>query len=265
MPLVRHGLMVVAAAYVVYRGSTLAAHAKVLQIDRIVVRGNERLSNGEVLALLSGLRGENLVRADLTRWRARLLASPWVRDATLRRSLPSTVEVLVSERQPAMVGRVNGETYLVDERGTMIDRYGPQYADLDLPIVDGLAAAPTADGPIANEGRAGLAARVISALKAKPDLAKRLSQIDVADLHNAKVIVTGDPAIIELGDDHFLERLQSYLDVSAALWERVPNIDAVDTRFDDRIYVRPTGKTSNAGTAARKISVKSKKQAGRTP
>ena len=37
----------------------------------------------------------------------RLLASPWVRDAALRRSLPSTVEVVVSERQPIGIGRIN--------------------------------------------------------------------------------------------------------------------------------------------------------------
>ena len=35
--------------------------------------------------------------------------------------------------------------YLVDERGVIIDQYGPQYADLDLPIVDGLSAAPGDD------------------------------------------------------------------------------------------------------------------------
>ena len=33
------------------------------------------------------------------------------------------------------------DMYLVDERGVIIDQYGPQYADLDLPIIDGLSAA----------------------------------------------------------------------------------------------------------------------------
>ena len=87
------------------------AQAHVLKVDRIVVRGNERLSNGEVLAVLSGLRGESLVWTDLDRWRQRLLASPWVRDAALRRSLPSTVEVVVSERQPIGIGRLNDGMY----------------------------------------------------------------------------------------------------------------------------------------------------------
>ena len=59
-------------------------------------------------------------------WRRRLLSSPWVRDAALRRSLPSTVDVVVSERQPIGIGRINGgDMYLVDERGVIIDRVRP--------------------------------------------------------------------------------------------------------------------------------------------
>ena len=73
------------------------------------------------------------------------------------------------------------------------------------------------------------------------ELAKRLSQIDVGDLHNASVILSGDPAVIYLGDDQFAQRLQQYVELASALRERVPDVDYVDLRFDDRIYVRPTG------------------------
>jgi cell division protein FtsQ len=196
------------------------------------------LSRGEVLAVLNGLRGESLVWTDLDRWRKRLMASPWVRDAALRRSLPSTVEVVVSERQPIGIGRINGDTYLVDERGAVIDQYGPQYAELDLPIVDGLSASPDS-GSMIDEARADLAARVIGAMKAEPQIARRLSQVDVTDLHNAAVILSGDHAVIQLGEDRFLPRLRAYLELAPALRQRVTDIDYVDLRFDDRIYVRP--------------------------
>jgi cell division protein FtsQ len=251
-PLLRYGVAALVVGYGVYRASSVAAYAHILQVDRIVVRGNDRLSKGEVLAVLNGLRGESLMWTDLDQWRRRLLASPWVRDAALRRSLPSTIEVVVSERQPIGIGRINGEMYLVDERGVIIDQYGPLYADLDLPIVDGLSAAPGETGSLTDEPRAELAARVIAALKAKPDVARRLSQVDVADLHNASVILSGDAAIIELGDDQFLPRLQAYLDLAATLHERVADIDYVDLRFDGRIYVRPTGKPARAVDAAKK-------------
>lgn len=241
-PLARYAVFFLVLAYGAYRASSVVAHARVLQVDRIVVRGNERLSRGEVLAVLNGLRGESLVWTDLDRWRRRLLASPWVRDAALRRSLPSTVEVLVLERQPIGIGRINADMYLVDDRGVVIDQYGPQYADLDLPIIDGLSAAPGDGGGMTDEPRAELAARVIGAIRAKPEIARRLSQVDVSDVHNASVILAGDPAVVFVGEDQFLSRLQSYLELAPALRERVPDIDYVDLRFDDRIYVRPRNK-----------------------
>jgi cell division protein FtsQ len=238
-PLLLWSAAAAALGYGVYRTSVIVADAHVLVVDRIIVRGNERLSDGDVRAVLTGLRGESLMWTDLDVWRRRLMASPWVRDAALRRSLPSTVEVLVSERRPIGIGRVSGEMYLVDERGVIIDRYGPQYADVDLPIVDGLAASPGETGSMTDEARAELAARLIAAVSGTPDIARRLSQIDVTDLHNASVILSGDHAVLQLGEDHFLARLQSYLDLAAALRERVADIDSVDLRFDDRIYVRP--------------------------
>lgn len=238
VPLAVYGAIALAAAFVFYRGGAAVTHASVLRVDRIVVNGNERLSNGEVMAVLTGLRGENIVWTDLAAWRGRLMSSPWVRDAALRRSLPSTVEVTVWERAPIAVGRINGELYLFDDRGTVIDEYGPQYADLDLPIVDGLAG-HASPGEVADEARAVLAGRVIAALRQSPAAAKRLSQIDVSDAHNAAVILTGDSAVLYIGEDRFLQRLQSYLDLAAALRARVPEIDYVDLRFEGRIYVRP--------------------------
>jgi cell division protein FtsQ len=243
-PAIRYGLVAAVASLAVYRGVQVSANAHLLEVNRIVVHGNERLSKGEVLAVLSGLRGESLLWTDLDAWRRRLLSSPWVRDAALRRSLPAPVDVVVSERQPIGLGRINGgDLYLVDERGVIIDQYGPQYADLDLPIIDGLAAV-NQDGSLTDERRADLAARLMTALRAKPQVARRVSQIDVADLHNAAVILTGDPAVIQLGEDQFLSRLQGYLELASALRERVADIDYVDLRFDDRIYVRPASAPS---------------------
>ena len=243
-PAIRYGLAALVAALAIYRGVQVSAKAHLLEVNRIVVHGNERLSRGEVLAVLSGLRGESLLWTDLEAWRRRLLSSPWVRDAALRRSLPATVDVVVSERQPIGIGRINGgDMYLVDERGVIIDQYGPQYADLDLPIIDGLAAV-NHDGSLTDERRADLAARLMTALRAKPQVARRVSQIDVTDLHNAAVILSGDPAVIQLGEDQFLPRLQGYLELAPTLRERVADIDYVDLRFDDRIYVRPASAPS---------------------
>jgi cell division septal protein FtsQ len=231
------GVLVLYGSYRAY-GLTFAAPG--LRVSRIVVRGNARLSTGEVLSLVDGLRGTSILRADLDGWRRRLRTSPWVADAALRRVLPSTIEVRILERTPLALGRINGALYLIDRLGTIVDEYGPHYAEFDLPIVDGLAAAPK-DGALVDEARARLAARVIDAVARRRDIARQLSQIDVTDAHDAVVILEGDSALLHLGEEQFLERLQSYIDLAPALRARVPGIDYVDLRFDERVYVRPTG------------------------
>jgi cell division protein FtsQ len=227
------------AIYGGWRGTALVLRAPALQISRIAVHGNHRLSNGEVLALVDGLRGRNILTVGLAEWQRRLLSSPWVEEARLRRVLPSRIDIFIRERAPIGLGRLSGALYLVDAEGVVIDEFGPNYADLDLPMIDGLAAIPGDGASAIDEARGRLAGRVIAALEARPDLAERVSQIDVSDAHDVVVILSGDTAMLRLGEDEFVDRIQEYIDVGPALRERVPDIDYVDLRFDERLYVRP--------------------------
>jgi cell division protein FtsQ len=223
--------------------------APALRIEHVTVGGTQHLSGGEVLALLDGLRGRNILFVDLEAWRQKVLASPWVADVTLRRSLPGSVEVHVTERHPIAISRVGGEFFLIDEHGGVIDEYGPRYADFDLPILDGLAPGE-GPGSAVNERRVNLAARLLSDVRARPDLAKRISQVDVSDPRDAVVIVDQDTARVRLGEDRFAERLQSYLEMAPSLREHVPAIDYVDLRFGERWIIGAQASTVPTATVA---------------
>lgn len=246
--IVRAALAMTLAGALGYQAREFLMAAPALHIDHLVIQGNHRLSDGEVRALVGDLEGQHILRVDLRAQQARLASSTWVRDATLRRVLPSTVEIVVIERRPVGLGRFGDRLYLVDERGTVIDEYGPSVADFDLPIIEGLSRTSAGDRRLADESRVRLAARVIREVAARPDLSQRLSQIDVADPYDAVVLLGGDPALLHLGDERFLERLESYLELAPALRARVPDIDYVDLRFDERVYVRPA---NAAGLSAR--------------
>jgi cell division septal protein FtsQ len=235
-----------------WRLGNLAMRSEALTVTRITVSGNSRMSRGEVLSVLDDLRGTNMLTVSLDVWREKLLASPWVADAALRREFPGTVAVTISERQPLAIGRINDMLYLIDQRGAIIDEYGPNYAELDLPIIDGLGSGSSADPSNVDGPRAVLVGRLLSDLQRRPDLAARVSQIDVSDLNDAVIVLKDDTALVRVGDDHFVERLQSYVDLAPALKERIPNIDYVDLRFDERVYVRPLG----AGGRAERVSAR---------
>jgi cell division septal protein FtsQ len=229
----------VGIGYGLFRAAELVLAADALTITKMTVEGTKRMSPGEVLALLQGLRGRNIVTADLELWRQKLLGSPWVADAAIRRVFPTTVSVIISEREPLGIGRAGVGLYLIDQRGMIIDEFGPNYAEFDLPIIDGLTAAPGESGMLVDEARALLAGRLLADLEARPNLARRISQIDVSDARDAVVILKDDPALIRVGNERFAERVQSYLDLAPRLRETVPWMDSVDLRFEERVYVRP--------------------------
>jgi cell division septal protein FtsQ len=233
-----------------YRGTMLIVHSEAMHVQHLVIRGNTWLSNGEALAMLDNPSEQSMLTLDLQTWRARLLKSPWVKGATLRRVLPCTVEVQIAERQPMGISRLNGHLYLVDEDGVLIDEYGPKYAEFDLPLIDGLARRSSAGRLVIDPDGAALAARLLSELKTRPDLIKRLSQVDVSNTHNAVVVLDNDVTVLRLGDEQFLARLLAYVDVAPALRERIPAIDYVDLRFGERVYIGPAPGAGLVGRVA---------------
>ena len=211
-----------------------------LSIETITVIGNNRLSAGEVVTLVEPLHGHNLFFVDLDEVRHDLRAVGWVDDVTLRRILPSTIEIMVTERTPVGLGRFGSALFLIDAEGSIIDEFGPRFSDLDLPIIDCLSVDHEDSDRDLDKRRAALVTQLLSDIgQHSPRFSKQLSQVDVADPHDAVVLLTGDPVFIHLGEEQFAERLQTYEDLKQSLDARVPDVDYVDLRFDGRIYVQP--------------------------
>ena len=224
----------------VHQGPELLSGSDLLRVEHVTIKGNRYLSQGEMLALLDRLHGKNILEVDLEAHRQLLLTSGWVQGATLRRLLPATIEVVVTERQPVGLVRLATQLYLIDATGTVIDEYRPRFADLRLPVIDGLEM-KSARGSAVDRARAQLVAHLMSALAARPDLSGLVSQIDVTDASDAVVLLNDDGTLLHLGDEQFVERLDRYLDLAQAMRASVPEIDYVDLRYEKRLYVRPAG------------------------
>jgi cell division septal protein FtsQ len=212
-----------------------------LTVRHIVVHGNNRLSTPDVEALLAGIRSERILNIDFEAYRKRVMDSPWVADVSMRRVLPSTVELRLVERVPMAIARLGPQLYLVDSAGVIMDEFGPQDRDFDLPIVDGLVTA-SRGGPVTDADRVHLTGRFFDALAARADLRRRISQVDVSNARDLVAILDSGPAALHLGDARFVERLTTYFEISQALHDQFSDLDYVDLRFDERVFVRPRGR-----------------------
>lgn len=238
------------AALAVWGGQRLMASDMFLVRD-ITVRGNTRLSAGEVEMLLDGIRNENVFLVDFEQYRRQVMDSSWVEQVTLSRILPATIVVDVVERTPMVVARVNQQLYLVDRTGNIVDEYRAEHHSFDLPIVDGLVVPSDGGDAVVDAERMTAVVGLVDDMSARADLQRRLSHVDVTNPRDIVVMIDDDPAWLHLGDASFVDRLERYLDVRPALLDRFGAIEYADLKFDERIYVR-----GRDGRAARTMATR---------
>ena len=258
-PLVKWTLVLGILGYTTVRALALVTESPALRISHVAVQGLRHLSAGEVRSRVRTLEGANIVRADLEAARRRLLGSPWVADATLRRQLPATIEIAIEERQPVALARfARGGLQLIAEDGMVLGPVGAAQAGLDLPIADGLTPVPgrSLSGPGAGVGiparvdpeRAALIGRLVESLRQEDGLLALVSEVDVRDVEDAVVLLGDEPARVHLGHEDFARRVRAYRDLAPTVLQHVDAIDSADVRYDGRVFVRPArGRPARAG------------------
>ena len=133
-------------------------------IENVKITGQSETSEVDVLSALDIGTYPSLLTLDLEAAKARIEALPWVKEATLKKLFPDTVEIAVSERDPYATWQHDGVLSLVDRAGKVItDDVSDAYAT--LPRVVGIGAADKAGDyaaliaawpTIAGEARAGI-------------------------------------------------------------------------------------------------------------
>lgn len=211
-------------------GYTRVMASERLKVARVSVKGNHFLSEGEVRELLGPAVGENILHIDIAALKSRLRASPWVFDATVRRTLPDQVQVEIGERVPLALAEADG-LYLMDAEGTLIEVYGPRTAGFDLPIVRGLKG-------VVGDARRDRAQRAGALLDDLEELAAEVSEVEVLPSGELRVVLRGRGEVLRMGAPPCKKRLQTFLGLRGELAQKAPSAEYFDLRFRDRIYAK---------------------------
>lgn len=209
------------------------SQAPELMVHRVLVDGNEQLSDGEILELLDFSERANILMLDLEEVRSKLLRSAWVREVDVERILPATLKLEIHERQPVAVA-VLDELYLLASDGTMLDQLSPHYAIEELVLVRGLG---SGEGVISD--RAALAGRLAEDLVSDERLSMLVSEVDVSGGPHSVELRLREPTVSVLVDgDTMVERLTEVVPLLGGIHERYTDVEVVDLRFEGRAYLR---------------------------
>lgn len=210
----------------------------------LAVTGVDRLDEAAIRGIFQEDLGLGLADVPVEVRRATLLETPWIAEASVARLWPDRIWVHIRERQPVAFVRLpasNGglRARLIDAEGVFFDPIAG--ARFELPVLDGIPADLPAPS---RKERVGLYLRLMNALESEePRYGARVSQIDVSDPRNAKASVAhlGDVVVLELGDELFRHRFETFLKYIETWKRQFGSVASVDLRYEDQVVVVPPG------------------------
>jgi len=214
--------------------------------------GCKQLASGSLESIVRLEFPGNLLHLDLRKLQRRLVQETWAKQVEIRRILPSSLVVYVQERTPSVILEMHGQLMIADREGILLDEYALNYGKLDMPVFKGAIGNSPETYRLhqeENTARIDLALAMLSELQhGSPAYTRAISEVDLSDPENLRILLVDDTVEISLGDRDFLKRFQTLmgnLDQYKELRSQYNDIASVDLRFDGQIIYRP--RTAAAG------------------
>jgi cell division protein FtsQ len=215
-----------------------------LAIDGVQITGQSETSEVDVLHALAIDDYPSLVTFDVDAARARVEALPWVKQATIKKLYPDTLQVAVTERTPFAIWQHDVVTSLVDGDGRVItDDVGERYSGLPF---------------VAGPGAAAHVQEFVDLVGGVPSLKPLVHAGVLVSERRWNVVLNGGIEIMLPEEDPAGALVAvAALDAQSGLLSK--DIAAVDLRSPERLVVRLT----DSGIAARDAALKEREKLAR--
>lgn len=213
-----------------------------IQLSEVVIKGAERADPENIRGIVRACSPECILLTDLEKIRESVETLPWVSEVIVKRRLPDTLVVEVTERQPTAVAGVDDKLYIVDSQGIILDPFSGQHELLKKPIIRGLKHQLRENTGHFNDIRMGTYLDVLSDFQnGSQDYSETISEIDVTDPGHVSIIPKEDPIVIYLGERSFRERYESFLSRKQLYYQikkQYGTLQYIDISFDKQIIFR---------------------------
>lgn len=170
-------------------------------IAQLQVQGNEKLTQDEIVSLSGITIGQNTYRINKQKVQENIKQNPYVENVTLKRKLPNKMEITIKERKVTfMLPYVNSYVYL-NNQGYLLE---VSEEKKEVPIITGYTTPETDLVPgnrLNNDDleRLGTVLKIMEAAT-NNDLKELITEINIQDKTNFKLVLESESKTVELGD-----------------------------------------------------------------
>lgn len=214
-----------------------ATASEYLSIKGIAVSGVERVAREDVVELSGIKEGQNILSFSEDAVIANLKANPWIESAEVGRNFPDTVEIIVRERAPVVLVKLEA-LYLMDSQGVIFKRYSAEEDSLDLPVVTGLS--PQNLGNRERDLEARLLELISVLTNRRGFNITRVSEISIDPNHGLSLFTLEEGVRLDVGTGEFEEKLASFEKILETRDGVLRGIEAFDLTNHREVIVKFT-------------------------
>lgn len=210
-----------------FSGYQSATASSFFNLRSVEIRGVERTPKDDISKLVtSSVERSGVWNADLADLKARIEKFPFVKSASVSRSLPMGIRVNVIERVPAAAVKLSSGNFLVDSEGVVL--IPVKASEKDFPIVlQGWDEAKTEKAGPDNLARLKIYRKMLDESK-QFDVTARVKEFNIANLREPVAVVedSGRTINVSLARDNLGKSLKTAIDALTGKGTKIKSVDS---------------------------------------
>jgi cell division protein FtsQ len=248
------GIAAAGVSYMIGHFLMAAKEMALIHPDQVQISATPYVTANSVREIFRADRDRSVLRIPLDERRRQIESLPWVEQATVRRALPNTVQVDITERTPIAFLRAGDQMELIDVHGVILPR--PLKGDFHFPVVTGMdASMPIEDRELRMKLFAGFA---LAAEQARGGATEKVSEVDLTEAKDLRATISdlqggsrlngtpddqwadsNAPVIVHFGDSDFENKFFTVLNDISEWRAKAGRVESVDLRFNGEAVVNP--------------------------
>jgi cell division protein FtsQ len=248
------GIVTAGASYMVGHFLMASKEMALIHPDQVRIEATRYVTANSVREIFRADRDRSVLRIPLDERRRQIELLPWVEQAAVRRALPNTIEVDITERTPIGFLRAGNQMELIDVHGVILPR--PLKGDFHFPVITGMdASMPIEDRELRMKLFAGFS---LAAEQARGGAMEKVSEVDLTEAKDLRATISGlqggsalngtpddqwanadAPVVVHFGDSDFENKFFTVLNDMGEWRAKAGRVESVDLRFSGEAVVNP--------------------------
>jgi hypothetical protein len=204
-------------------------------VTKIEISGCEFSDSRAIAFQLKNLKGKNLFDIDIKEISEKLKHHHWIRECTVVRSIPETINVYIEEYTPVAIANIAGRYFIIANEGDVIDLYNAGITKIHLPIIN-----------LSNETsnssaryKVSIVGKMLEKIRDEnPIFYPIISEIVFNEQQVVGFILNNDNNILLLNSDDNGGSLKKYLGLYKEIKGKYPLGVVIDLRFNDQVVIK---------------------------